>query len=163
MINFCFDFKSQNTHTLLLSKPQNTYVTSILIYWSKYKKINKNQVQQRCFFPALWSNSCHCPCQLATHQHSNHPPLSTTRVNGKENTLNSSAHSQMRRREHNRWMHRADTRHRVITTVNLKKSTRNSEIMHSRKNREMGSFKALTRNFPFFVALISRAVIFIDR
>lgn len=66
----------------------------------------------------------------------------------------------MRSREHNKWMHRA--RRKVITTVKLKKSTRNSEIMHSGKNREIGSFKALTRNFPFFVALISRAVIFID-
>lgn len=34
-------------------------------------------------------------------------------------------------------MHKADIRHKVITTINLKKSTRNSEIMHSRKNEEM--------------------------
>jgi len=37
MINFYFGCKFQNTPTLLLSKLQNTYLTSTPIYWSKQK------------------------------------------------------------------------------------------------------------------------------
>jgi len=46
--------------------------------------------------------------------------------------------------------------------MNLRKSSQNCEVMQSSKNEEMGSFKALTRNFPFSVGFISWAIIFID-